>query len=327
MQITCDKGLFSIEGYSKTLTSPFFFPSISSVQTNHDVYDYFQLIKRTCYPAFLVSAYDVFYHKKRAGLSKEISALSQGSFFVLMDSGHYEAYWTKDDKWTFDKFRVVLKDCDVDLCFSFDVYFDEKGSPKTHIKKTIQYAAMTGGAQKSGITIPIVHSTPKLFPSTILKIVNGINSNIIGVTERELGFSMLERATNLRRIRVALKKAGKDVAIHLLGTGNPTSLLVYFLCGADFFDALEWCKNVVNPSNGHLYHFVQMDLIDCRCKICKMKGLSYPARVTSHNLLFYERFTDEIRSSLSSDKKLNRLLTKYLPNHLIPKVEKLSVRI
>ena len=326
MQITCKNGLFSIEGYSKKLTSPFFFPSISSVQTNYDVYDYFQLIRRTAYPAFLISAYDAFHHRKRAGLIEEISALSQGDSFVLMDSGHYEAYWRNDKKWSFSNFQKVLKGADVDLCFSFDVFFDGKSHAKKHIGKTIEYAAMSAGAQKSGITIPIVHAAPKEFPSVVRKVVEGVNAEIVGITERELGYSLLERAAMLRMVRKELDKTKKNVAIHLLGTGNPTSLLTYFLCGADFFDALEWCKNVVNPANGHLYHFVQMDLVDCKCKVCQIKGLPYPVRVTSHNLLFYEKFTDEIRKSVVG-KNVDGLLRKYLPNHIIPKIKKLSVRI
>lgn len=325
MQITYEKGIFTLEGYSKVLKSPFFFPSISSIQTNYDIYDYFKLIQRTSYPAFLVSAYDLYHYKKRKNFIKEISELSQKSFFVLMDSGHYEASWCKDDKWTFNKFQEILKDSEIDLCFSFDVYYDEKNKTEKHIKETIKYTAMTASVQKSGVTIPIIHATPNNFPFFVKKIIEGLNPQIIGITERDLGDSLLERANNLRIIRKELDKTREDIAIHLLGTGNPTSLLVYSLCGADFFDALEWCKNVVNPANGHLYHFVQMELIDCKCKSCKIRNLPYPVRVTSHNLLFYERFTNEIRESINS-KGVDKLLSKYLPKHIIPKVKKLSLR-
>lgn len=326
MTITCENGIFAIEGYSKTLKSPFFYPSISSIQANYEIYNYFKLIQKTSYPAFLISAYDLYNSKEKANFIKDISAASQNGFLVLMDSGHYEAYWHNDGNWTFDKFQGVLKNVEIDLCFSFDVFYDEKKKLKEHIKETIKYVAMTGGAQKSGITIPIIHSTPKDLPEVIKKVVEGINPEMIGITERELGDSLLERAKNLRFIRNELNKTRKDIPIHLLGTGNPTSLLIYFLCGADFFDALEWCKNVANPSNGHLYHFVQLDLIDCDCEICKIKNLSYPVRVTSHNLLFYKNFTDEIREAVIS-KNINKLLSKYLPNHIIPEIKKLSLKI
>lgn len=325
MSITCENGIFTIEGYSKKIKSPFFYPSISSIQANYEVYDYFKLIQKTAYPAFLVSAYDLF-NSKEKNFIKDISTTSQKGFLVLMDSGHYEAYWQNDKNWTFDKLQKVLKDIDIDLCFSFDVFYDGKKKLKEHIKETIKYTAMTGGAQKSGITIPIIHSSIKDFPIVIKEVVEGVNPEIIGVTERELGSSLLERARNLRLLRNELNKIRKDIPIHLLGTGNPISMLIYFLCGADFFDALEWCKNVANPKDGNLYHFVQMDLIDCDCEVCKIKDLPYPVRVTSHNLIFYKNFTDEIREAVTS-KNIDKLLSKYLPSHIIPEIKKLSVRI
>ncbi len=321
MSITCKDGIYTIEGYSKSIQSPFFYPSISSIHTNHDVHDYFKLIHKTGYPAFLVSAYDLY---NRKDFIADINSAYKGGFLVLMDSGHYEAFWRKDKKWTFKKLKKILNNLDVDLCFSYDVYYEEKNKAE-HIKETIKYAAMTGGAQKSGITIPIIHGTPENFPDVVKKVVQGINPEMIGITERELGSSLLERAKNLRSIRLELDKTRENIPIHLLGTGNPTSILVYFLCGADFFDALEWCKNVSNPKNGHLYHFVQMDLVDCNCSACKLKNLPYAVKVTSHNLIFYGNFTDEIRSAVLS-KNVDKLLNKYLPQHIISEVKKLSLR-
>ncbi|MFH2033049.1 MAG: hypothetical protein ABIJ40_20850 [Bacteroidota bacterium] len=325
MQITKKDGFFVVEGYSKSLMSPFFYPSISSIQANFDVHDYFELIRKTSYPAFLISAYDLHHHKTMKAFVEEVSELSKKSCFVLMDSGHYEAFWRRDDKWSFKQLQSVLNDIEVDLCFSFDIYFGEGANQKEHVDETIKYAAMTAGAQKSGLTIPIIHSSSKFFPSIVKKVVEGLSPDMIGITERELGSSLLERAQNLRKIRKELDKAYKDIPIHLLGTGNPASLLIYFLCGADFFDALEWCKTVADPKNGHLYHFVQMDLVDCKCKVCKLKGLSYPAKVMSHNLLFYENFTDEIRRAVRGNK-VDALLKKYLPKHIISEVKKISLR-
>ena len=69
-----------------------------------------------------------------------------------------------------------------------------------------------------------------------------------------------------------------------------------------------------------------MDLVDCQCKSCKIKNLPYPVKVTSHNLVFYENFADEIRKAITN-KTTDKLLKKYLPDHIIPKVKKLSIRI
>ena len=320
MQISYDnKGIYTLESYSKTIKSPFFFPAISSIRTNFKVDEYLKLLMKIDYPGFLISAYDIDEYEDSDNLIKELNEISEKSTFVLMDSGHYESFWNKDDEWTFKKFEQILKKAQVDLCFSYDIFWNDK-KVSEHIKDTIKYTAMTGGIQSSGITIPIIHGIPKNFPLIVKGVVEGINPEIIGITERELGFSLIERAETLFNIRKELAKINRDIPIHLLGAGNPISILVYSLCGADFFDALEWCKNVVDPKTAHLYHFAQMDLIECDCKACKLEKLSYPVKVITHNLIFYEKFLETIRDSIQKGKS-EHLLNKYLPKHIISKIK------
>lgn len=314
--------LFKIESHRKVLKTPFFFPAISTIKTNYKVYDYIDLLRKVSYPGFLISAYDIFNDQKRDSLIKDISKVTEEHQITFMDSGNYEAYWNNDSNWTFKQFESILKDVNVDFCFSFDILW-EGGDIKQHVKKTIKYTAMTAGIQKLGTTIPIIHSNPENFPKMVKEVVEGINPQIIGVTERELGASLFERAENLKKIRDEVDKIRTELPIHLLGTGNPTSLLVYTLCGADLFDALEWCKNVVNPENGHLYHFVQKDLVRCGCKACTKEDVPYHLQTMSHNLLFYEKFTEEIRHAIEKEK-LSTLLSKYLPEHSIPTIKKIA---
>ncbi|EKV01607.1 hypothetical protein Lepto7375DRAFT_3780 [Leptolyngbya sp. PCC 7375] len=77
-------------------------------------------------------------------------------------------------------------------------------------------------------------------------IVNNVNyfSNfsIIGVTEKELGKSILERCQNLLRLRSALYENGCNIPIHVLGCLDPALIITYFLCGADIFDGLAWLR-------------------------------------------------------------------------------------
>lgn len=324
MQITRDKPRsFTIETSRKVLKTPFFFPSISTVKTNHNIWDYFNLLKKVSYPGFLISSYDIYKDEKKELLIKEISEISEKSIFTLMDSGNYESYWNNDADWTIKQFESVLKEINVDLCFSFDVFWEDGKNIQEHIKETIKYTAITASMQKLGTTIPIIHSNAENFPKIVNGVVEGISPQIIGITERELGASLIERGRNLKKIRDELDKIRTEVPIHLLGTGNPTSLLVYTLCGGDLFDALEWCKNVVNPENGHLYHFAQRDLIKCNCKACRLDNIPYHLQTMSHNLIFYETFTEEIRQAIKKDEIIG-LLNKYLPKHIIPKVMEIS---
>jgi len=295
------------------LRTPFFFPAISTIKAEHKIYDYFNLLKKTSYPGFLISSYDIYHDEKRELIIQDLNKVTEGIIFTFLDSGKYEAYWRNDTQWTIKKFGTILKEVNVDLCFSFDIFW-EGGNVEKHIKKTITYSAMTAGMQKLGNTIPIIHTNSEDFIKIIRGVVEGINPQIIGIVERELGASLFERAKAIKKIRDELDKIGRDIPIHLLGTGNPISMLIYTLCGADLFDSFDWYNSVVNPKNGLLYHFIQKELVECNCRACKMKNIPYNLQTMAHNLIFYEQFTDEIRKSID-EKQTFQLIQKYLPEH------------
>ena len=323
MQITQNSSrTYLIETSNKILKTPFFFPSISTVRTNYGVYEYFKLIKKVSYPGFLISSYDIYHNEKRDTLIEEVSKTTEYSAFTLMDSGNYEAYWNNDSMWNIKNLESILKDISVDFCFSFDVFWKDGKDIDVHVKETITYSAMTAGIQRRGTTIPLIHSNSLLFPKIVRKVIEGINPQIIGIPERELGASLLERAKTLERIRYEIDKAEREIPIHLLGTGNPISILIYTLCGADLYDGLEWCKNVVNPETGHLYHFIQKDLLDCNCKACNT-DVPYHLQTMSHNLIFYNNFTKEIRQAIE-DEQITEILNKYLPAKVIHKIKKIA---
>lgn len=73
-----------------------------------------------------------------------------------------------------------------------------------------------------------------------LEMLDGFD--ILGLTEKELGASMLERCENLLRIRASLSGMGLQKLIHIFGCLDPVSIVSYFLCGADIFDGLNWLK-------------------------------------------------------------------------------------
>lgn len=66
--------------------------------------------------------------------------------------------------------------------------------------------------------------------------------SILGFTEKELGSSVLERCTNIFKIREALYQEGLDTPIHIFGCLDPLNIMVYFLSGADIFDGLSWLR-------------------------------------------------------------------------------------
>ncbi|MEH6908797.1 hypothetical protein, partial [Neobacillus drentensis] len=66
--------------------------------------------------------------------------------------------------------------------------------------------------------------------------------SIIGVTEKELGTSILERCKNIIQIRESMEKSGLQIPIHIFGCLDPLNIIAYFVCGADVFDGLSWLR-------------------------------------------------------------------------------------
>lgn len=71
----------------------------------------------------------------------------------------------------------------------------------------------------------------------------------VGVTEKEIGNSVLDRMKNIARLRRELKRAHLDLPIHVFGSLDTITTLFYFIAGADIFDGLTWLRYAF--SNGH----------------------------------------------------------------------------
>ncbi len=315
--------LFSIETSGKSLKTPFFVPAISSIKADWEIFGYVDLIEKVGYPGFLISAYDIFKLEKKEKkiLMKVLSNYTDKRVFVFLDNGNYEAYWYKNNTWSLNKLKTVLARVYPDFCFSFDIFWDGDRSVKKHVKETITSIAKTAGMQKTGSTIALIHSNPELFPKVTRKIVDYINPEIVAIPERELGFSVFQKSQTVKKIRDELDRTKKPIPIHILGTGNPISILIFTLCGADMYDALDWSNAFVDPKTGQLFHFSQKDLVDCQCKVCKMKKVPYNYQVLAHNLIFYVEFLDKIRDSIRNEE-IDVVLNEYLREEDVSKIKR-----
>ena len=66
--------------------------------------------------------------------------------------------------------------------------------------------------------------------------------DIVGITAREAGDSLVERCRTLVVLRDALGDASLDCPIHVFGAISPLEVITYFFCGADVFDGLNWLR-------------------------------------------------------------------------------------
>ena len=69
---------------------------------------------------------------------------------------------------------------------------------------------------------------------------------LLGLTEKELGSSALERMVRIAGLRQALDEASLDIPIHVFGALDPLSVCLYFVAGAEVFDGLTWSRYAYN---------------------------------------------------------------------------------
>jgi queuine/archaeosine tRNA-ribosyltransferase len=303
---------------------PCFFPSISSVKTYVPIIDHFRVLKAFKHPLFLVSAYDIHHSKdtKRAEIEKILSESFQSNIAILLDSGNYESYWKNDLNWKRSNFWSILKRYDYHLSFCFD-------RPPKRLEKTAQLVVnrieneVLRDQEKAGkgTIIPIVHSTLEMMVDVVIGVVERLSPVMIALPERELGEGIITRAEVIFRIRHALNRKGIYYPIHLLGTGNPLSILVCVICGADSFDGLEWCQIALDHKRAQIYHFQQMDFLFGQSKFRSATVLPYGQAVLSHNLLFYKSWMHEIQQALTAGD-LWKFAEKYLPRSFLKNLKK-----
>ena len=303
------------------LTLPCFSPSISTIKTNLPPLEYLKILTALKYPLFLISAYDLYHcnSKQLNAIKKLLEHAINNKQIVLIDSGNYESYWKSDKTWSIEKYREILKSIPHQIAFCYDVF--KWGIDSQGIINNIEDEVVKSQSFSHGTIVPILHSPKELLPKTIAKLADRLNPLIIAIPERELGDGMLERATNVFKIRKELNKKLQYCPLHLLGTGNPLSILIYSICGADSFDGLEWCQTTVNHDTGLLYHFQQRAFFTLDPKLRKISNLPYTQLTLVSNLEFYNKWINKINKGFLNNN-IMEIVDSYLPNQMVALLKK-----
>lgn len=282
----------------RALTTPIYFPSISSVKTGLNPLDYFKILKALDQSHFLVSAFDISrsYHKKEFVQELKNNLENDGAI-ILMDSGNYEGYWLRDKEWHIEDFNAVLSEAVCDLAFCFDNQFPPNDLTENILSIRNSTAKSQAIANMSSI-IPIIHCKRENLNDTVMELYNQAHPAMISIPERILGSGILERVQAVTSLRKELNKIDNYVYIHLLGTGNPFSLLLFSLAGADSFDGLEWCQTVVDSKTALLHHFQQRELVTDDCAFCNTLDLDYTLSSLGHNIAFYRKWMTTIQDAI-----------------------------
>lgn len=278
------------------------------------------------YPRILVSAYDLFHVKEseRRRLLKILNTFRNNGFFFL-DSGVYESSWKGDSTWSLDSYKTLASQVECDFYSSFDFLPIEnsKKIDKEFKKRTFNNILASGGVSKKGVFVPILHgSNPNQLVSVLAEFVKRHPDlfGIIAIAERDCGISILEKAKTIIRIRRALDKNDRRNLLHLLGCGNPLSMLLFSYCGVDIFDSQDWAEHVINRDGLTIIDFSQLELLNCSCRICSRDERGYAKKAVLHNLLFYQDFVMQIQS-LIKNNAISGFLSERLDKKIIRKIE------
>jgi len=294
-----------------SLPLPCFFPSVSSVKTNLMPVDYIEFLTAAAYPLYLVSAYDIASsspeHQARiAAMLKQSRA--RGSV-ILLDSGNYEAFWNGAIDWQVENFHAVSSSYEHDIAFCYD----NQNPPQTvdAISRDVVKGVLRDQECSFGTVVPIVHGSTDLLPRAAQKVAEGLCPILLAIPERALGDGIAARTVTVREIRSALNALGFYCPLHLLGTGNPISIIAYTMAGADSFDGLEWCQTVVDHDTALLYHFQQWDFVKLQTEWGSNGTLPYIQSALMHNLEFFSGFMRSLQDAAIRDA-LDEILARYL---------------
>lgn len=326
---------------TKGLEIPAFVFSLSSHETQVTPLDGSILLHQLQPAAILVSAYDAWIQRspKQDGrrFRANIRRLRDSETLLFLDSGNYEAYRKKDRHskanptgWRAAHFRETARYLSPDIVFSFDS-IPRRGSAKQIASQVAKrfHQDQNALAEKEFPICPIVHLPPQPVPSSaelaaeaLSLVAMELDPIMLAIPERELGVGLMAKAKAVRQIRGALNSLGTYYPLHLLGTGNPLSMVVLAAAGADAFDGLEWCRTVADYATGHLFHFQQLDcfLETCLPRVQDLRtrllledpSVPYAMKALVYNVDFFNDWSRTMRDMLHSGQA--ETLLRCVPN-------------
>ena len=196
----------------------------------------------------LFSAYDLYYKL----IPNAFDHLEKADV-VFMDSGGYEVSEHYDEsqvyrppyrhrKWSQERLDRIIDRVPAHLHLVI-VSYDSRGNLKRqasaasrmfrrHPRHVHDFLIKPGSRSRSEVNVEEI----ALHASTLA------DFDIIGVAEKELGNSLLNRLHNVSKIRIALDSAGVEGPIHVFGSLDPLTVPLYFAAGAEILDGLSWLR-------------------------------------------------------------------------------------
>lgn len=295
----------NLRSAAQQIRTPILVPSFSS-KGFPDVGKIIELTQPFLDSQILVSAYDLHH-----GFIDESVDLNFPPL-IFVDSGGYEAsqeralqdparpmntdYQPSGDEWTNEKYEAVIAAW-ANIPPTIFVNYDH---PKKRVSLDIQIrdAICTGGAarqiEREFLIKPTTDSRQYLDVDEICGNVKKFAPFVaIGVTEDEIGNTLHKRMVNIGRIRQSLDAANMDTPIHIFGSLDTVTTLLYFVMGADVFDGLTWLRY------GYFEGATVYQQSLAALKFSRTQYKSVDRECWHHNYLYLQKMEQQMRSFLS----------------------------
>ncbi len=224
--------------------TPLVVPSFSS-RGFTDVGEFFPHMKADLYGVCLLSTFDIATGRIPADYANvaDVVVLDSGVYetteaMVAADQHHQAAI---KGRWSRPDYRSFLKTIGPEVN-AVVVSFDTYGSVAEQVTMALDDFAAAPAAATDLLLKPR-HPDLLLDVGTISSDLGALSPfDVVGVTERELGDSLVTRCKGILALRAGLRAVQLDSPIHVFGTITPGAMLAYFCCGADIFDGLNWLR-------------------------------------------------------------------------------------
>lgn len=242
-----------------SLKTPLLVPSFSSrgfrfdSKNKSEIRSVFTNTAEILTESMLVSAYDIAHghlpKPQRFPCTPSLTIVDSGGYETGADHDYSSIYKHvhKTKRWSLKQLQKVLDDWPPRIPAVFVNY--DKDSVGQSLDKQITAAANLFSRYPNQMHNFLLKPTSRckgLLRNTVMllaPLVKEISSfSIIGVTEKELGHTMLDRMETIAILRSVLDKGGINSPIQVFGALDPLSSCLYFLSGAEVFDGLTWLR-------------------------------------------------------------------------------------
>ncbi len=223
-----------------------------------EVSEQLEFFGREIHETFLVSAYDLHHRLLKAGDDLDApdwtNSLLSTPQVLIIDSGGYEVRQGTDSgeliqdlrtprPWDEQSYGGLLDRLPASALNCAAVAWDRPGeSYEAQLRAAQDFLGGRGSLAPIMLLKPEDSRRPHDWRMLEASASRLAAFSVVGVTEDELGTSLLDRVIAVMELRELLRRNDLNQPIHIFGALDPLFVPLYFAAGADIFDGLTWLR-------------------------------------------------------------------------------------